>query len=408
MRRALFSLCAIGVVACTEPFPADDLGSGNDIALGQRYERDAAFRREALLASLVNLDNGYSRKRLALYDEAHWGALAEWNPSVMPVTTTETAPPDGSAMSWNSLSIDDVAWDEDALIRLGRAAFFRYPLQMIPSLAQAMGSADRGASYGLWVHEGALGATVWAQVPSGAPRPAVTCATCHASLLDGELIAGRNNPDLDLQRLAFDAQQGTRSDPSTGLPGRVDVTDDALDNPTAIADLRPARWQLNLHRAATLKNGLVALAVRIETLIITSLDETVRPPRKLAFALALYLFRLQAQPMRTADESSRRGEALFRVQCAGCHASAGFSGEPVPLELVGTDATVGSSPDRFTGFYRVPSLRGVGDRKRLLAGGQVVDLAEMLNPARSALGHRFGLTLSDVERVALLAYLRTL
>jgi len=404
-------IVAGGVTALLEgcgapPIPEDSLGE-DPIALGHRYESDPAFRRDALFQSLVNPNNAYARKRLALYDEEHWGALPLWNPKVKAIDVSSVVPP-APDDTWTNIDVDGVPWEEVSLIALGRRAFFQYPLQLVSSLQQALGEPARAAFYGLWVHEGAVAATVWTAVPTGPPRAALTCATCHASVLAGELVEGRNNPDLDLERLAFDADQAAVADPTTGRPGRVDVTDDGFDNPTAIADLRAVRWQLNLHRAATLKNGLVALAIRTETLIITSLDEAVRPPRKLAFALALYLYSLEPRPLRAMDEAATRGEVSFVAHCATCHSSPGFSGEPVLLDVVGTDPAVGSSPDRATGHYRVPALRGVGDRRRLFAGGKVFDLRELLDPVRAARGHRFGLELSSAQLGDLLAYLETL
>jgi hypothetical protein len=50
-----------------------------------RYLADRAFRRAALVASLVNRNNGYSRLRLAHYATGRngdWDALPEWNPPV--------------------------------------------------------------------------------------------------------------------------------------------------------------------------------------------------------------------------------------------------------------------------------------------------------------------------------------
>jgi hypothetical protein len=69
---------------------------------------------------------------------------------------------------------------------------------------------------------------------------------------------------------------------------------------------------------------------------------------------------------------------------------------------------VAESPDRFTGTYRVPSLRGVGDRRRLFANGAVFDVREVRDPARAAPGHAFGLGLAPDQREELLAYLSTL
>lgn len=61
-------------------------------------------------------------------------------------------------------------------------------------------------------------------------------------------------------------------------------------------------------------------------------------------------------------------------------------------------------------MYRVPSLRFVGDRRRLFASGAVEDVTDLLtpSPAREAKGHTFGLGLPDVQRGALLGYLRRL
>jgi hypothetical protein len=94
--------------------------------------------------------------------------------------------------------------------------------------------------------------------------------------------------------------------------------------------------------------------------------------------------------------------------CARGHRGEGASGEPVPIAEVGTDPSVGSSPDRGTGSYRVPSLRFVGDGERPLANGAVEDVRALLEPSRAAPGHRFGTTLADVDRRALLAYLDAL
>jgi hypothetical protein len=69
---------------------------------------------------------------------------------------------------------------------------------------------------------------------------------------------------------------------------------------------------------------------------------------------------------------------------------------------------VGESLERGTGAYRVPSLRDVGDRSPLFAAGSVKDLSELLDPSRSAAGHRYGLDLEVVERADLVRFLETL
>jgi mono/diheme cytochrome c family protein len=182
------------------------------------------------------------------------------------------------------------------------------------------------------------------------------------------------------------------------------VTADGIDNPVAITDLRPVRYQQNLHHAATLHNDPLALAVRIETLIITSHGESVRPPRKIAAALAVYLLSLApTTPLPEGD-----GAVIFARECGSCHAGEAASGPPVPLAAVGTDSAVGASPDRGTGRYRVPSLRAVGDRRRMFASGDIADLDALLAPERAVVGHRYGLTLDAKDRAALRVYLRGL
>jgi hypothetical protein len=92
----------------------------------------------------------------------------------------------------------------------------------------------------------------------------------------------------------------------------------------------------------------------------------------------------------------------------------------VPLDVVGTDPTIGDSLVRGTGSYRVPSLRGVGRRALLLHDGSLPSLDAMFDPTRlgsdydggvrvgAVPGHVFGLDLSDSDRGALLAYLEAL
>jgi hypothetical protein len=79
----------------------------------------------------------------------------------------------------------------------------------------------------------------------------------------------------------------------------------------------------------------------------------------------------------------------------------------VDLDEVGTDPTIGESPIRGTGTYRVPSLRGVGSRGPLLHDASVPSIDALLDPARSG-GHRFGLSLPAEDREELLTYLRSL
>lgn len=397
-------------VACARPVPAPPPPDSLDPALadGWRYVHDATYRRQQLEASLVNPANGYSQLRLAQYDDSHWGALPEWNPS----SRTATAADVGlrpSAAGLAALDVDGTAWEQPALIDLGRRAFFTYPAQLEPALLQVVATADGADRYGFWKDSaGAIGSLVWTQGATTQMWPSFTCASCHASPgPDGTIVAGLPNARMNEGRLLND--RGS-ADPNVARwgPGRIDVTNDDQDNPTAIPDLRPVRSQVNLHHAASVRNGLIPLALRVETLIITSLGQSVRPPRKLALAIALFLWDLQPRAVEAPSETSARGEALFKNNCATCHIPPDYSGPAIALSVVGTNPAVGLSPDRTTGKYRVPSLRGVGDRSPLLADGAVTNIDELFNSRRTAPGHQFGLALSDSDRADLITFLRTL
>jgi mono/diheme cytochrome c family protein len=408
MKQGSFAL-ALLALGCG----GDGAGSGDPptstfedrLSLGNRYLNDAAFRRAELEASLVNPRNNYSALRLERYTADRWGALPEWDPLVAPIVAGDSPPSDALGPSFSRLDIESVPWQEAALVELGRRAFFTYPVQLASYLRVAVGDAAGPSHYGLWTDGTSLGATVWTELPAGNTEAAVTCATCHASIENGAVVAGINNADIDVDAMVRAESGGTGS--SWGA-GRVDVTPDGVDNAAAIADLRSVRFQVALQRAATVRNGLIPLAIRTETLIVTSLQEAFRPPRKLAFAIALYLWQLEPVPIRKPDAESKRGATLFANACASCHEPPGFSGPSVPIEMVATDPAVGRSPDRTTGNYRVPSLRGVGDRKRLFANGAAFDVREVLSGERPAMGHPFGVDLDDADNAALVAYLETL
>jgi mono/diheme cytochrome c family protein len=410
----LAAAAAVVSAACGSP-PANRLTTTpTDLAGAMHaYADDVAVGRQALESSIVNHENAYSALRLARYDARHWGALTEFDPPTAPMLTdgngAPAAAPARGDRSWAALAPDAVGWSLEELTALGERAFFRYPLQPSGTMLAAMSTGDHG---GVWEHDGQLGA-VWVSLPRGLVRPAFTCATCHASKVGDRLVPGRNNADLDAAHIYDNGSVNVLTGDESGgdlriVPGwgrgRVDVTPDGIDNPVAITDLRPVRYQQNLHHAATLHNGPIALAVRIETLIITSHGEAVRPPRKIAAALAVYL--LSLAPTTPLPEGE--GAAIFARECGSCHAGEAASGPPVALAAVGTDPSVGASPDRGTGRYRVPSLRAVGDRTRMFASGDIADLEALLAPDRAVAGHRYGLTLDARDRAALLGYLRGL
>jgi mono/diheme cytochrome c family protein len=402
------------------------------------YLDDAAFRRAELEASVVNPANGYSALRLAHYStgaSGDWDALDEWNPSVDPIASGELDAPGGAetptfVSNGAALPIAQVnPTDEASLVALGRTAFSRYPVQLAPSMAVALASRASAEAYGLWVDPArGVGGLVRARMADGSSAIGLTCSTCHGGLAGGSVQDGLPNSNLDYGRALLDGQGSFA--PAVALAigawgaGRLDVTTDTGTEPVAIPDLRPVRWLTFLHRDATLAvRGRTTLATRIETLIIVSHGQTIRPPRLIALALAAYVESLaDALPAAsTAASASPVGAAIFESRCTGCHESNALTGPPVPLAVIGTDPTLGLSEDRGTGAYRVPSLHGVGSRGPLLHTGTVPSLAAMFDPARttapyplalhgasSVSGHTAGLDLNPSDRAALVTYLQAL
>jgi mono/diheme cytochrome c family protein len=161
------------------------------------------------------------------------------------------------------------------------------------------------------------------------------------------------------------------------------------------------------------------------------------------YAMALYIYSLKPPPNpNPLDDRARRGQKIFEQQgCAGCHTPPLYTsnkltpavGFKVPTDLlksenilnvsVGTDPTLALKTRRGTGFYKVPSLRGVWYRNAFGHNGQAETLEEWFDPARlkddyvpkgfhlspgPIKGHEFGLRLSTDDRAALIAFLRTL
>ena len=93
---------------------------------------------------------------------------------------------------------------------------------------------------------------------------------------------------------------------------------------------------------------------------------------------------------------------------------------------VGTEPGLALNTRKGTGFYKIPSLRGVWMRRVLLHDGSVTTLEEMFDPSRldpgyqpkgwnppgvtvrAVPGHTFGLALEGQDKPVLLAFLRSL
>jgi cytochrome c peroxidase len=165
------------------------------------------------------------------------------------------------------------------------------------------------------------------------------------------------------------------------------------------------------------------------------------------YAIGTYL--LSLQPPRNPDLASTEvlahGERVFqREGCPTCHTPPDYTsgkltlaaGWQPPLDhpnrsdvlpvSVGTDPGLALRTRKGTGFYKIPSLRGVWYRPRLLHDGSLASLEELFDPARrngdyrskgwnppgtttrAITGHDFGLALDRDDKATLLAFLRSL
>jgi hypothetical protein len=164
------------------------------------------------------------------------------------------------------------------------------------------------------------------------------------------------------------------------------------------------------------------------------------------YALALYLYSLKPPPNpNRLDGLADAGRKVFERQgCAGCHPPPVYTnnkllpaqGFKVPSEHqskydildvpIGTDPRLTMLTRRGTGYYKVPSLRGVWYRGPFEHNGSVATLEDWFDErrlrddyaptgfkgynvsTRAVKGHEFGLKLSSDEKHALIAFLKTL
>ena len=389
------------------------------LAQATPYLTDATARRAALESSLANPANLYSRIRLAAYGLATggWDLLPVWNPRSIPVTDAviasgEPALPADRAPLWNGVTPTTMpAW-----IELGRRVFFEYPMRAEVFMEYALTEPALAAAVGIErTRDGNVpGLVVFANI-DGETRVGITCAICHSTVKNGELVVGqaRRTFDYGRLRLTFDQVHGTVRSPEEAKrmaswgPGRADVTEDDDEDPVAIPDLWGLRHQRWLTQAGTIRHDSpLALAIRQETQLTDSNHARVRPPRELAWALAMYIYSLSPPP--STARKNDRGAALFTAHCARCHANAAFGGNPIAAATIGTDPALATGRGRGTGKYRVPTLLGVRDGAPYLHDGTVGSLAELLSSSRRVSGHPAGTALAQADRDALIAFLETL
>jgi hypothetical protein len=164
------------------------------------------------------------------------------------------------------------------------------------------------------------------------------------------------------------------------------------------------------------------------------------------YALAQFVYSLEPpKNPNKIDDLAQRGKDIFsREGCSNCHVpplytnnkltlATGFQPPRQDLERfdimpisVGTDSTLALKTRRGTGYYKVPSLKGVWYRGPFEHNGSVATLEDWFDPRRlqdgyvptgwkgpgtkthAVKGHEFGLRLSPQDKKALIGFLRTL
>jgi hypothetical protein len=396
-------------------------------AEAQRYLHDASFRRKALEDSLTNPHNVYSRSRLSGYGVAGrgWEMLPPWIPKTRAVdddfveALIAGAPVSLGSQAqllWNGKEPKSMSeW-----IELGRRVFYEYPLRSEVFAEHTLRSKELADRVGLQADRNGLWPGVIAyETVDGRAEIGITCALCHVSIEGGAMVEGRarRNFDYGEMRLAFYRDTGAFLDEdlkrrmASWGPGRADITQDDDEDPVAIVDLWGVRDREYLTQSGTLRHRHpAALAIRQETQILHANHERVRPPRELAWALAMYVYALTPPTRKPVVEDAdvARGRTLFEEACGHCHSDQGFAGLPVSAAKVGTNPTLALGKARGTGLYRPSPLIRVADAAPYLHDGSVATLSELLDPARVEPGHLYGVSLPLVDRQALIAYLVTL
>ncbi len=174
---------------------------------------------------------------------------------------------------------------------------------------------------------------------------------------------------------------------------------------------------------------------------------TYRFADEVLYAIGVYLMSLEPEKNPFAAEPAlvENGRLIFeREGCGNCHAPPNYTngkltpatGFEVPAShpnlvdvmaaSLDTDPGLAMKTRKGTGFYKVPSLRGVWSRPFLLHDGSVTSLEEFFDAARlhndyaprgwnppgvtrrAVPGHTFGLNLSAGDKRTLIAFLKDL
>jgi len=394
---------------------------------------DLDYRRAILERDLLSTDNLYAQRRLQNYGLAtgYWESLAERDRPSRPLFSEDVErlvaglDLELRAEEMTSLNPAQLPAGEEQWRELGRRVMEEYPLRADPTYETLVTLPGALAEVGFIEREGEWSGLRVFEDEAGNARIGPSCSQCHFSEAEGgEFSATLANKNMDigsafLLALGRDPEVPLPEDEDTPIgelhqlgPGRVDLLLDGVFNPYAIPDMGGIADQPYLQQNANWHHrGAVTLAIRCETLFITAGSERFRIPRALSWAVSSYLRGLPPpEPLLEADEQSAAGALLFtELGCESCHSPPSYTSEVlVSLDTVGTDPAAGSSTVRATGYYRIPSLRGVARTAPYLHHGAVESLEELFNPDREEPGHLWGRDLDADSREQLITFLRSI
>ena len=246
-------------------------------------------------------------------------------------------------------------------------------------------------------------------------------------------------------------RQGTSAFYPAAIPDLIGVKDRLYLDSTGLARQRSIG---DMMRYAALNQGADELTLYGQFRPVGKLPAASTQSRysdEQLYALALYIYSLKPPDNPNKfDALAQRGYEVFMTEaCDACHTpplytnnmlmpvsdklqfvESSNSSPPNPTDIlnipINTDPNLALGTRRGTGYYKVPSLKGLWYRGPFEHNGSVATLEDWFDirrlrddyvptgfrghgvKTRAVKGHEFGLSLTDEERKALIAFLKTL